>query len=343
MPISNFVRVLVICVSVQLIAASAGQGETVEEFYRGKTVTLNLGQPEGASWALYARTAARFLGDYIPGKPTVIVQFMPGAGGVVASNYVYNVAARDGSVIGIPMNTAIVYAAREPSQVKFDPRNFNWLGSMAVVQDVISVWHTSPVKTLEEARKTEIIMGATGRAANSYEDTALVSRLLGVKFKIVLGYKGGNEINLAMERGEVQGRATAWEGWTASNPDWLRDKKVIHLVQLGPKKLPEIGDNVPLLRDLITDSDDLKIVDFLGLSLATGRALYAPPGVPMDRVAGLRTAFEKMMVSKDYQTEAKARLLDTETWQTGAEIETRIREGFNISPELIERAAKLLE
>ena len=133
----------------------------------------------------------------------------------------------------------------------YDPRKFSWIGSLAVMQDVITVWHTAPAKTLDEAKKIELIMGATGKGSNSFQDIALANNLLGTKFKPVRGYKGGAEINIAIERGEVHGRATTWDGWPGSHPDWLRDKKLVHLVQLGPRKLAEIGDDVPLFRDLV--------------------------------------------------------------------------------------------
>src|SRR5262249_2630147 len=206
----------------------------VADFYGGKTINYILAVPDGASWGLYARTFTEHLRKHIPGNPTVIMQVMPGGGGVAAGNYIYNVAARDGTVIGTPLSTAIVFAATDPQEVMYDPRRFSWLGSLALVQDVVTVLHTAPATTPEAAKRTELIMGATGKGSNTFQDVALANNLLGTKFKPVRGYKGGQEINLAMERGEVQGRATTWESWPSANPDWLRDKKIIQLVQLGP-------------------------------------------------------------------------------------------------------------
>src|SRR6201999_3451182 len=202
-----------------------------------------------------------------------------GGGGVAAGNYMYNVAPKDGTVIGTPRATPSVFVATNLKDVMYDPRNFSWIGSLAVVQDVISVWHTSPAKTLDEEKKIPLIMGATGKGSNSFQDIALANNLLGTKFKTVRGYIGGNDINIAIERGEVNGRATTWESWPGSHPDWLAEKKLIHLVQLGPKKYPEIGDDVPLFRDLVS-GEQKEIVDFVGLSLAMGRSVYAPPGIP---------------------------------------------------------------
>jgi tripartite-type tricarboxylate transporter receptor subunit TctC len=267
---------------------------------------------------------------------------MPGGGGVTAGNHIFNVAAKDGTVIGTPLSTAMVFAATDPAQVKYDPRKFSWIGSMAVVQDVITVWHTAPAKTLDEAKRVELIMGATGKGSNSFQDVALANNLLGTKFKPVRGYKGGADINIAIERGEVHGRSTTWESWPGSHPDWLRDKKLIHLVQLGPRKLPEIGDDVPLFRDLVS-GEQRAIVDFVGVSLAMGRAVYAPPGVPKDRIEALRIAFLATMKDPAYISQAKTLKLDTTTWQTGETVERIVNDAFSLSPTLIQKAKAAID
>jgi tripartite-type tricarboxylate transporter receptor subunit TctC len=255
----------------------------------------------------------------------------------------YNVAPKDGTVIGTPLSTAIVFAATDPKEVLFDPRKFSWLGSLAVIQDVISVWHTAPAKTLDEAKKVELIMGATGKGSNSFQDIALANNLLGTKFKSVRGYKGGAEINIAIERGELNGRANTWDGWPGAHPDWLQDKKLIHLVQLGPRKLPEIGDDVPLFRDLVATAEQKSIVDFIGLSLAMGRSVYAPPGIPADRLAALRTALVETVKDPAYIAAAKKLALDTDTWQTGEAITKVVNDAFSLPPNLVEKAKAAID
>jgi tripartite-type tricarboxylate transporter receptor subunit TctC len=319
------------------------EAQSVADFYRGKTVNYILAVPDGASWGLYARTFIEHLRKHVPGNPNIILQVMPGGGGVAASNYIYNVAAKDGTVIGTPLSTAIVFAATDPKEVMYDPRKFSWLGSLAVVQDVISVWHTAPAKTMDEAKKIELIMGATGKGSNSFQDIALANNLLGAKFKPVRGYKGGADINLAIERGEVHGRSTTWESWPGSHPTWLRDNKIVHLVQLGPHKLAEIGDEVPLMRDLVKDGEDRAIVDFVGLSLAMGRAVYAPPGTPADRVAALRAALIATVQDPAYIADAKRLALDTTTWQTGEAIQQVVNEAFSLSPSLVQKAKAAMD
>lgn len=325
------------------VASAATKAESVADFYRGKTISYNLAVPDGASWGMYARNFVAHLPKHIPGNPSIVLQIMPGGGGVIGSNYMYNIAAKDGTAIGTPLSTAIVFAATDPKEVMFDARKFNWLGSMAVVQDVISVWHTAPAKTIEEAKRTELIMGATGKGSNAFQDVALANNLLGTKFKVVRGYKGGADINIAIERGEVQGRANTWDGWPTAHPDWLRDKKLIHLVQLGPRKHPEIGDDVPLMRDLVKGGEERSIVDFIGLSLAMGRGVYAPPGVPPERVAALRAALVATMKDPAYIADAKRLSLDSVTWQPGEAIEKVVNDAFSLPPTLIEKAKAAID
>jgi tripartite-type tricarboxylate transporter receptor subunit TctC len=323
--------------------AQPAAAPSVADFYRGKTITYNLAVPDGASWGLYARTFIEHLRKHVPGNPTIILQVMPGGGGVAAANHIFNVAARDGTVIGTPLSTTMVFAATDPKEVLYDPRKFSWIGSLAVVQDVISVWHTAPAKTIDEAKKVELIMGATGKGSNTFQDIALANNLLGTKFKPVRGYKGGAEINIAIERGEVHGRSTTWESWPGSHPHWLREKKLIHLAQLGPRKLAEIGDDVPLLRELVKEGEERAIVDFIGLSLAMGRSVYAPPGIPADRLAALRAALIATVQDPAYIADAKRFALDADTWQPGEVIEKLMGETFTLPPALIEKAKAAID
>src|SRR5439155_19736434 len=181
-----------------------------------------------------------------------------------------------------------------------------------------AVYHTATDMTMDEDKKIELTQGTTGKGSNTFQDIAFANKLLGTRFKPLRGYMDGVDINLAIERGEVHGRSTTWETWPGSHPDWLRDKKLIHLVQLGPRKLPEIGDEVPLFRDLVAEGEERAIVDFIGVSLAMGRAVYAPPDVPKDRLEALRAAFLATMKDPAYIAQARKLKLDTDTWQTGA-------------------------
>jgi tripartite-type tricarboxylate transporter receptor subunit TctC len=333
----------IVVLMLEMFFTAAAGAQSVAEFYRSKTITYNLAVPNGASWGLYAQIFIEHFRKHVPGNPIIILQVMPGGGGVVAANHIYNLAAKDGTVIGTPLSTAMVFAATNPKDVKYDPRGFNWIGSLAGVQDVISVWHTAPAKTLEAARTAELMMGSTGTGSNTFQDIALANNLLGTRFKPVRGYKGGAEIDIAMERGEVQGRATTWDTWTGSHPDWISDRKIIHLLQLGPRKLPDIGDGVPLLRDLVMEGEQKAIVDFIGLSLAMGRSVYAPPGVPKDRIVALRAALVATMQDQSYITAMKNLKLDTTSWQTGDAVERLVSEAFMLPPVLLQRAKAAAE
>jgi len=216
------------------------------------------------------------------------------------------------------------------------------VGSMARIQDVISVWHTVPVKTIEDARKRVTVMGATGRGSNSFLDIAMANNLLGTKFKIVLGYKGGAALSNAMENGETEGRSNTWDGFAAAKPDWIRDKKIINLLQIGPSKLPAIGDDVPLFSDLVTDPKDKAVADFLAVGLNVGRTLYMPPGVPKLLVDALRKSFDATMKDPAYIADGKKRRMDTTTPKTGAEVAAIIDKAFSSPPDVLARARKAL-
>ena len=338
---SRLISILCAATAMAVAAALPARADSVADFYKGRQIDYNLATSTGGSWDVYLRTLSPYLGKYIPGNPKVVIQYMPGAGGVKALNYMYNAAPKDGSYIGTPLATALLYAVLNPDKVKFLAPKFNWIGSMARIQDVISLWAQGSVKTIEDARKQEVKVGATGRSSNSFLDIAMANNLLGTKFKPVLGYKGGAELDLAIERGEVQGRANTWDGWAAAKPQWLAGRKIVHLVQLGSSKLAEIGD-VPLFGDLVKDPKDKQVVDFLSVGLAVGRSIYMPPGTPPERVAALRQAFEKSMKDPAYVKEAQSRTLSTGDWKSGAEIQSVIDRTFNSPPDIVARAKAAL-
>ena len=334
-------RIAAVISVLTLLCTSPARAQS-DDFYRGKTIAHELAVPDGTSWGLYVRNFVKHFRNHIPGNPNIIVRARPGGGGVAAANFMFNVASKDGTVIGTPLSTTMVFAATDPKEVLFDPRRFNWIGSLAAIQDVISVWHTAPAKTLDEARRTELVMGSTGKGTNSFQDLALANNLLNTKFKPVRGYKGGADVNIAIERGEIHGRATTWDSWLP-HADWLRDRKLIHIAQLGPQKLPEIGMDVPLLREVVAPGEPRAIVDFIGLSLALGRAVYAPPDVPTERVSTLRQAFLATMKDPAYIADAKQLALDVTTWQSGEAIERVVREAFSLPPDVITKAKAAID
>ena len=276
-----------ICFAAVALVTSPVLGE---DFYKGKTVTLMVPYGLGASMGLYGRLVAGALEKYVPGNPNVIVQSRPGAGGTKGTSYAYNVAPSDGTYIA--MITAGNVTIPVLRKMKYDPTKFRWLGSVTPRPSVIWLWHATPVKTLEEAKTKQIILGSTGKGAGTTMWPMLLNDFLGTKFKIVQGYKGGAAINKAAESGEVNGRWGSYSGLTASKKQWLAKGKIRVIAQFGPR----IDDQpqAPRVQNLVS-GDTRKMVEFMQLSERVGLALWLHPNVPKDRLKILRTAFMTAM------------------------------------------------
>jgi tripartite-type tricarboxylate transporter receptor subunit TctC len=277
--------------------------QSVEEFYKGKTISFVIGYSPGGGYDTYARLVARFLGDHIPGKPTIVPRNMPGASSRVAAAYVYNVAPKDGTVLATG-DQSLALAQAMGEKLQFDTTKFIYIGNPSAENNTTVTWFTSPVKTIEDAKKQDVPMGATGGSTSS-QYPRVMNAVLGTKFKVILGYPGGNDINLAMERGEVAGRGSnSWASWKATRPEWLRDKKINILVQIGLSKAPDLPD-VPLLMDLASNPDDRALLRLLSAPSGIGRPIFTTPGVPADRVKALRDAFDATIKDPAFVEEAK--------------------------------------
>jgi tripartite-type tricarboxylate transporter receptor subunit TctC len=313
------------------------RADSVADFYKGRTINYFLATTAGGSWDVYLRVLINHWVRHIPGNPGIIVQYQPGGGGVKTLEYMDTIAPKDGTAIATPLPTSLIYSALNPRSVSYKPQRFQWIGNLARTQDVISVWHSVPIKTIADARRAVATMGVTGAGSNTFFDIAMANSLLGTRFKMVQGYRGSVELDLAMERRETDGRANTWDGWSAAKPDWLANKWVVHLVQIGPRRLAEIGD-VPLFADLVENAADRQVAEFLSSAIALGRAVFAPPDVPTERIAALRRAFEATMVDPAYLEECRARNLSAGEWMTGAQMESLMERMFAAPPELVERA-----
>ncbi|MGH6768101.1 MAG: Bug family tripartite tricarboxylate transporter substrate binding protein [Xanthobacteraceae bacterium] len=297
-------KALAAIAGVAALAATCTPASSADEadFFRGKTVTVMIPSSLGATLGLYGRMVVDLLGKHIPGNPNVIIESRPGAGGAVGAAHAYTVAPKDGTYIAEVLAPSVTLPLLR--NVKFDGSKFQWIGSLVPRPAVISVWKEStPAKTLAEAKQKEVIVGSSGKGSETFLVPTLMNRTLGTKFKIVMGYKGGAEINQAMEQGEVHGRMQYWSGWTAGKPNWLRDKKLIHFVQYGPpiKELPD----VPSLKSLVKDEKTKQMITFLEAANRIGMGFWVPPGTPKARVATLRKAFESMMASAEFKAMAK--------------------------------------
>ncbi len=294
---------LALAAAFAIPSGQPAQAAGVADFYSGKTVQVTVSGSAGASLGLYCRLVAKHWGGHIPGKPKVICQFRPGGGGTKGAAWVYNKGKKDGTDIGEVLSPSVL--APTLRGAKFDASKFVWLGSVTPRPAVVTVWHTSPAKTVAEARQKEVVMGSTGFGSETYLLPKFMNATLGTKFKIIRGYKGGAPINKAMEAGEVQGRMNYWTGWTTVKQKWLKSKKIIQLVQYGPR-IPALP-NTPHLRDLLKSKEHKQMLTFLELSEHLGLGFWVPPAVPKDRVAALRKSFFATMEDPAFLADAKSK------------------------------------
>jgi tripartite-type tricarboxylate transporter receptor subunit TctC len=319
---------------------AAAQG--VAEFYKGRTVNVLVGFGPGGGYDLYARVLARHLGRHIPGNPTVVVQNMEGVGSARAANYVYAVAPKDGTAIAAVNQNMPMYQLLGGAGAQFDAARLQWLGSMGHSNGIIYTWHTSGIRTIEDAKAHEVPLAAVGTTSDSHIYPTIVNALAGTRFKPIPGYSGGTgQINIAVERGEVMGRGgTSWSSVQTSNRSWLDGHKLNFLVQIGFKKEPELPA-VPLLDELVRGEEDQQIVQVVSLPTALGYAHWVAPGVPAERIQALRTAYAATMDDPEFLAEARKLNMEIRA-QTGAQVTTLTAQVIATPKPVLARTAKIL-
>jgi tripartite-type tricarboxylate transporter receptor subunit TctC len=324
---------------VALPGAGALAQQSVEDFYKGKTISMVIGYSPGGGYDTYARLVARYMGEHIPGKPQIVPRNMPGGSSRTAAAYIYNVAPKDGTVLGTA-DQSLALAQALGEKLQFDVTKFIFIGNPSAENNTTVTWHTSGVATIDDARRTEVPVGATGGSTSSQYPKAM-NAILGTKFKIITGYPGGNDINLAMERGEVSGRGSnSWASWKGTRPDWLRDKKINILVQIGLTKAPDLQD-VPLLADLAEKPEDKAVLRLLSAPSAIGRPIFTTPGVPEDRVKALRAAFDQTIRDPGFLAEAQKAGLELDP-VSGSELQKIVEEIAATPKEVSERLASII-
>ena len=283
-----------LAVSLMAFTVSPALAQAPQDFYAGRKMDMVIGYTPGGNYDLYARLIARTLGDYLPGNPSIIPRNMPGGGSRIAAAWLYSIAPKDGTALAtFDQALPIAQALRDPT-LRFDLRDFNFIGNPARENNTVTAWHTSGVKTIEDAKTQEVTVGSTGASTSSQYATAM-NALIGTRFKLVTGYPGGNDINLAMERGEVAVRGSnSWASWKSTRADWVRDNKINILVQIGMKRAPDLP-NVPLMIELAKNDADRAIFRLISAPTVIGRPIVTAPGVPAERVKMLRDAFDKMI------------------------------------------------
>jgi tripartite-type tricarboxylate transporter receptor subunit TctC len=306
-------------------------------FYRGTTVTLVVSSSSGGGYDIMGRTLARHLGKHLPGNPRVIVTNMPGAGGIVAMNYLYRAAPKDGTFIGGVQNNLPFEPLLGTKEAMYDATKFNWLGSPSIEVGLIAVWKNVPVNSVNDLKSREISVGSSGANSTPSFYARLLNETLKTKMKIVVGYPGQNEVYLAMERGEVDGFPSLfYNTLNATRPKWKEEKNIKLILQYGVEKEPELPD-VPSALDLVTNPDDKQLLQ-VGLAQVTmGRPYLMPPGVPEDRVALMRKAFEDTLKDPAFIAEAGRLSLGVRNSRTGPQLQAMLEEAYKTPPNIVAR------
>jgi tripartite-type tricarboxylate transporter receptor subunit TctC len=328
-------HVVAAAMTALMLAVPAAQAQPVEAFYRGKTITMIVPADPGGSYDLHTRLISRHIGKRIPGQPAVIVQNMQGAGGLRAINYLYEKAPQDGTVLGMPVQENVLADVLGGSDVRYKVTDFNWIGRLSPSLDVIATWATTGVKTIADARRVTVPLGATGPASGTILYPAMMNSLLGTRFTFVSGYRH-TEMLLAMERGETGGAHTSLSTLKTAFPHWLAQNKIHMLVAITPQRVAELPD-VPGLVELGSNAEDRQVLTIFASVGSVGRSILTTPRVPAARVAALREAFDGMTRDPEFladhgKTHAEFGPLH------GVALQKLIEDARNVSPAVLERA-----
>lgn len=324
-----------------LLAAPASAADSVADFYKGNTLTIMLGHPPGGSYDLYARLAANHIKKYIPGNPNVIVEHRPGGGGVRAVLYFYSQAARDGSVIGLFPETIAHTQLLQPEIGKWNVSEMAYIGSFTPVNAAFVMRKGAPAKSVADLKKVETSVGCTGRNSQSYQSPAMLNNLGGFKFKIICGYRGSAASILALTKGEVDIVSSAWNTWHAKHSGEIKNGDLIPIIQVGLRRNKEIA-NVPLMQEVVDDPTAKKVIEFFSAGSSIGRALIAPPKVPVERLAVLRKAFDQLVKDPEFLASAKKARAEVDP-TPGAEVQKDALLILDAPKDIIAKATKAMK
>lgn len=329
--------------SAAVLAATAPAGAA--DYYKGKTVTVTVGSSAGGGYDGYARFLAQHWGKFIPGSPSFIVKNMPGAGSLKATNYIYNVAAKDGTEVAGIQNGVVFEplfkVMGKGRDANFDPLKLNWIGAVTKETSVMVVWHTSPFKTIEDLRKGKVLTGASGATTSYAVYPRLMNATMGTNIEVIMGYTGTSDITLALERGEIN----AMTGWDYSSVasrkgDWLKDGKIRIMVQFGAEKHPMMPD-VPLARDNTTSKLNRDVLELISARQEIGRPFVAPPDLPSDAIGTLRTSFNAMLKDRGVLADASKRRLEIIP-STAEQAAAVMKQAYSASSDVVSRARSVL-
>ncbi|MBX9775030.1 MAG: hypothetical protein K2Y71_11535 [Xanthobacteraceae bacterium] len=343
MQVRSTFRMLSLLMVAVALASSPADAQSIADFYKGKTITLIVSSAPGGGYDALSRTVAPHLSRHIPGNPNVVVRNMSGAGGIVAVNHLFNVAAKDGTVIANVQNNTPFEPLFGTKEAMYDPLKFNWLGTPSIETALLTVWHQTPVTSWQDVLTREITMGSSGVNSTPSFYGRLLIETLALKLKLIVGYESQSRVFLAMERGEVDGYPSVfYSALTSTRPSWLPEKKVKLLVQVGLEKEPNLPD-VPSALDLAKNARDRSLIEVGAAPLGTGRPFLMPPGVPAERVAAMRKALSDTFRDPAFVEEAKKRQLDVASQRSGEELQALVQRIYTkTEPDVIARLRKIM-
>ena len=319
------------------VAGGAARAEEIADFYKGRQISWILSADAGGGYAAYARAFAPYFGDHIPGKPSIVIQHLPGGGGLRAMNFLAGVAPRDGATIGLVHSSVPLAPLYGIRGAKFDPRQMGWIGSIATSRGICVAWHTANIATWQDMLDKEFIVGGSGAGSQMETIPALLNKLFGTRIKVISGYKGGNAIYLAMERGEVQGRCGGLvSSINATRPDWFASRKVTVPIQVAINRNPQFPD-VPAITEYAKDEHTRRILRLVLAAEDMDRPILAPPGIPPERLAALRAAFHAAMNDAGFVAEAKRQHLDIDE-VAGERVAAIIAAAYALPEEVVKAA-----
>ena len=319
------------------VAGSEAVADNVADFYKGKQITLVISTSAGGGIDAYGRLLARYIGNHIPGNPAIIPQNMPGAGGIRATNYMYNNAPKDGSIIALVHSDMTTASLFEPEKIMFNATKLTWVGNIADEMSLCLSWHDAPIKTASDMLTKQFIVGGSGVGANDEIYPRVLNNVLGAKIKIISGYTGGNDLQLAMERGEVQGRCS-WplSSIRATRLDWIESKKLNYLLQMGLERDPDLP-SVPLVMDFVKTKEDRELLELIFAPRSFLRPVLAPPDIPSERAAALRQAFSAAVKDPGFLADAAKQRLTIKP-KSGADMQAVIGKLHLTPKHLVDRA-----
>jgi tripartite-type tricarboxylate transporter receptor subunit TctC len=326
--------------SIAALVSGDARSQSVAEFYKGKDVKILIGADVGGTYGLYALLATRHMRKHIPGEPSLTIQTMPGAGGLNAMNYSYNVGAKDGTLMHL-VHAEVLFETLFTKGVKFDAQSYQWIGRFADADFIGVASKRSGVKSFEDARKRQVTMGSTGRRSVTALAPLMFNRMAGTKMKVIAGYKGTNEIYIAMERGEVDGVAVSWANALTIHGKQMKDGDLVPFFTVADDRIKELP-NVPTITEFGKNDDEKTFLALYTSSGTIGRSLVFPPGVPADRVAALRAAYDKTIKDPEFLAELKAKNILFAP-MSGVQLKTYVDKLMATPPARVDAARKIYD